>query len=182
MGHSHRQSVLLMYLWAALFAGLVVGLSAVRIKLIWFALITLAAIVALLLATAPKLRLWANRGKRVRGRGSRTRSAEPAAAAPDLAAPARGPVPGVLPAPPADFPQATDFPRAADFPHSADASAPDGFRRPAGFEAAPPPWPPVPRTQARRVPGKGGDLWLFCCNLREHCPVKGYPPERVFGA
>ena len=27
MGHSHRQTVLLMYLWAALFSGLVVGLS-----------------------------------------------------------------------------------------------------------------------------------------------------------
>jgi UDP-GlcNAc:undecaprenyl-phosphate GlcNAc-1-phosphate transferase len=58
MGHSHRQSVLLMYLWTALFAGLVVGLSTVRISLIWFALATLAAIVALLLATAPKLRPW----------------------------------------------------------------------------------------------------------------------------
>ena len=29
MGHSHRQSVLLMYLWAALFSGTVVGLSVV---------------------------------------------------------------------------------------------------------------------------------------------------------
>ena len=42
MGHSHRQSVLLMYLWAALFSGLVVGLSVLRISLIWFAVITLA--------------------------------------------------------------------------------------------------------------------------------------------
>src|SRR6202035_6135469 len=55
MGHSHRQTVLLMYLWAALFTGLVVGLSVLRIGLVWFALITLAAIAALLLTTAPKL-------------------------------------------------------------------------------------------------------------------------------
>ena len=41
MGHSHRQTVLLMYLWAALFSGLVVGLSVLRIRLIWFAVITL---------------------------------------------------------------------------------------------------------------------------------------------
>ena len=67
MGHSHRQSVLLMYLWAALFSGLVVGLSVLRIGLIWFALITLAAIAALLLATAPKLRWWrAGNGRRAR--------------------------------------------------------------------------------------------------------------------
>jgi UDP-GlcNAc:undecaprenyl-phosphate/decaprenyl-phosphate GlcNAc-1-phosphate transferase len=89
LGHSHRQSVLLMYLWAALFSGLVVGLSIVRIELIWFAIITLAAIAALVLATAPKLRPWRSTGggKRARPRGTRTRSGEPVAAAPDLAAP-----------------------------------------------------------------------------------------------
>src|SRR3984957_4237363 len=37
LGHSTRSAVLLMYLWAALFSGLVVGLSVVRISLIWFA-------------------------------------------------------------------------------------------------------------------------------------------------
>jgi len=100
MGHSHRQSVLLMYLWAALFSGLVVGLSVLRIGLIWFALITLAAIVALLLATAPKLRWWrAWHGKRARVRVSGVRSADPLPVTPGLAAPARGPAPGVLPSP-----------------------------------------------------------------------------------
>ena len=73
MGHSHRQSVLLMYLWAALFSGLVVGLSVLRIDLIWFAVITLAAIGALLLATAPKLRPW-----RSTGGGKRARTGEAA--------------------------------------------------------------------------------------------------------
>ena len=88
MGHSHRQTVLLMYLWAALFSGLVVGLSVLRINLIWFAVITLGAIGALLLATAPKLRPWHSTGggKRERAGGSRTRSAEPLSAAPGLAA------------------------------------------------------------------------------------------------
>ena len=64
MGHSHRQSVLLMYLWAALFSGLVVGLSLLRISLIWFALVTVVAIAALLLATAPRLRPWRSPGGR----------------------------------------------------------------------------------------------------------------------
>jgi UDP-GlcNAc:undecaprenyl-phosphate GlcNAc-1-phosphate transferase len=58
MGHSHRQSVLIMYLWAALFSGTVVGLSQVRIRLIWLALATLGAMVVLLLATMPRLRPW----------------------------------------------------------------------------------------------------------------------------
>ena len=90
MGHSHRQTVLLMYLWAGLFSSLVVGLSVVRIPLIWFVLITLAAIAALVLATAPKLRPWhstGGRGKRARPRGAHTRSGEQVAAPPDLAAP-----------------------------------------------------------------------------------------------
>ena len=46
MGHSHRQTVLLMYLWAALFSGAVVGLSAIRVPLIWLALATLGAVIA----------------------------------------------------------------------------------------------------------------------------------------
>jgi hypothetical protein len=99
MGHSHRQTVLLMYLWAALFSGLVVGLSVLRISLVWFAVITLGAIGALVLATAPKLRPWRSTGggKRERPRGSRLRSDDPLSATPDLAAPVGAPVPGVLP-------------------------------------------------------------------------------------
>jgi UDP-GlcNAc:undecaprenyl-phosphate GlcNAc-1-phosphate transferase len=97
MGHSHRSSVLLMYLWAALFSSLVVGLSVVRISLIWFALITLAAIGGLSLATAPKLRPWHGGGKRERGRASRPRSGDALPPAPDLAAPVGGPGPGLPP-------------------------------------------------------------------------------------
>jgi UDP-GlcNAc:undecaprenyl-phosphate/decaprenyl-phosphate GlcNAc-1-phosphate transferase len=89
LGHSDRSAVLLMYLWAALFAGLVVGLSVLRISLIWFAVLTLAAIAALLLATAPKLRPWRSTGggKRELARGSRTRSDDPRPSAQDLVAP-----------------------------------------------------------------------------------------------
>jgi UDP-GlcNAc:undecaprenyl-phosphate GlcNAc-1-phosphate transferase len=99
LGHSDRSAVLLMYLWAALFSGLVVGLSVLRISLIWFAVITLGAIGALVLATAPKLRPWHSAGgaKRERARGSRTRSDDPLSATADLAAPLGPPVPGVLP-------------------------------------------------------------------------------------
>ena len=61
LGHSHRQSVLLMYLWAALFSGAVVGLSVVRIPVVWLAAVTLAALVALVVATIPPWRPWRGR-------------------------------------------------------------------------------------------------------------------------
>jgi UDP-GlcNAc:undecaprenyl-phosphate/decaprenyl-phosphate GlcNAc-1-phosphate transferase len=97
MGHSHRQTVLLMYLWAALFTGLVVGLSVISIPLIWFAIITLAAIGALVLATAPKLRPWrSSAGRNAAAPGdTTTRSEGPASAAGGLAAPVGDPVPGI---------------------------------------------------------------------------------------
>jgi UDP-GlcNAc:undecaprenyl-phosphate/decaprenyl-phosphate GlcNAc-1-phosphate transferase len=124
LGHSHRQSVLLMYLWAALFSGLVVGLSVVRIALIWFAVITVAATGALVLATAPKLRPWHSTGggKRARTSGTRDRSDERISTAPHLAAPVGEPVPGVLPPSPTDL----TGPRS----HRLPPAAPPWSRRP----------------------------------------------------
>jgi UDP-GlcNAc:undecaprenyl-phosphate/decaprenyl-phosphate GlcNAc-1-phosphate transferase len=104
LGHSHRQTVLLMYLWAALFSGTVVGLSVIRVPLIWLALATVGAMIALLLATMPRLRLWRSTGRR--GAGSRrhrrvtvtpVRSAQTASATTGQPAAARGPVPDVAP-------------------------------------------------------------------------------------
>jgi UDP-GlcNAc:undecaprenyl-phosphate/decaprenyl-phosphate GlcNAc-1-phosphate transferase len=98
MGHSHRQTVLLMYLWAALFSGTVVGLSVIRVALIWLALATVGAVIALVLATMPKLRPWRSAGQRAAGTRSRhrigatpVRSSEAAIAASGQAAPVRGP-------------------------------------------------------------------------------------------
>jgi UDP-GlcNAc:undecaprenyl-phosphate GlcNAc-1-phosphate transferase len=98
MGHSHRQTVLLMYLWAALFSGTVVGLSVIRVPLVWLALATLGAVIALVLATMPKLRPWRSTGKRAAGTRSRhrigatpARSTGPITAANGQAAAARGP-------------------------------------------------------------------------------------------
>ena len=110
LGHSHRQTVLLMYLWAALFSGTVVGLSVIRVPLIWLALATVGAVVALLLATMPGLRPWRSTGKRAAGTRRRrqsavttVRSTQTATAANGQPASPRGPVPGaaspVLPAP-----------------------------------------------------------------------------------
>jgi hypothetical protein len=72
IGHSQRASVLIMYLWAALFSGSIVWLSIQRTvqrgstnhhgqPVLVFIGITVAAIVALLLLAMPKLR-WRTRG------------------------------------------------------------------------------------------------------------------------
>jgi UDP-GlcNAc:undecaprenyl-phosphate/decaprenyl-phosphate GlcNAc-1-phosphate transferase len=58
IGHSYRQSVLIMYLWAALFSVTVVSLSVVRTRLIVFVVATAVAVLALLPVTMPRLRPW----------------------------------------------------------------------------------------------------------------------------
>jgi UDP-GlcNAc:undecaprenyl-phosphate GlcNAc-1-phosphate transferase len=58
IGHSYRQSVLLMYLWAALFSVTVVSLSLVRTPSVLFIAATLVAVLALLPVTMPRLRPW----------------------------------------------------------------------------------------------------------------------------
>ncbi len=69
VGHSHRQSVLIMYLWAALFTAAVVSLSLVRTDLIVLVALTVAAVLVLLLVTMPRLRPghFRNAGRRTRG-------------------------------------------------------------------------------------------------------------------
>jgi UDP-GlcNAc:undecaprenyl-phosphate/decaprenyl-phosphate GlcNAc-1-phosphate transferase len=56
IGHSHRQSVLIMYGWAALFASAVVMLAVVRLPSVVFSVTTLGAALALLLVSMPRLR------------------------------------------------------------------------------------------------------------------------------
>jgi UDP-GlcNAc:undecaprenyl-phosphate/decaprenyl-phosphate GlcNAc-1-phosphate transferase len=63
MGHPHRTSVLILYLWAALFSAAIVWLSIARTPLFVFAVTTVVAILALLLISMPRLRWW-ERGRR----------------------------------------------------------------------------------------------------------------------
>jgi hypothetical protein len=84
-----------MYLWAVLFSGTVVGLSLVRISLIWLALATIGAIGVLLLATMPRLRPWGGAAspRHEARRASPVRSGEPNSAASFAAAAPNGAVP-----------------------------------------------------------------------------------------
>ncbi len=111
IGHSYRQSVLLMYLWAALFSVAVVSLSLVRSPLIVFAAATLVALLALLAATMPSLRPWRILAQRkaAPARASRTATAVPAARTgrtrptmPSTPGPGRYPAAGARTAVPAD--------------------------------------------------------------------------------
>jgi len=71
IGHSHRSSVMIMYLWATLFSAVVVWLSIAKTPLFVLAVITLAAVLALLLMSMPRLRWW-ERARRARAAAART--------------------------------------------------------------------------------------------------------------
>jgi UDP-GlcNAc:undecaprenyl-phosphate GlcNAc-1-phosphate transferase len=86
IGHSHRTSVLIMYLWAALFAGSVVWLSIAQTPLLVLVIVTVGAMLALLFVSMPRLRPWARAAAQpATGPGG----AAPAAALPTGAHPRR---------------------------------------------------------------------------------------------
>jgi UDP-GlcNAc:undecaprenyl-phosphate GlcNAc-1-phosphate transferase len=116
IGHSQRASVMIVYLWAALFSGTVVLLSILRTQLLVLAAVTVVAVLALLLVSMPgRLRPWARRA----------RSSQ---------APARVITPVSFPA---AQDQAARAPSSAPFPSTPAPSAsaramPDGSAAPAG--------------------------------------------------
>jgi UDP-GlcNAc:undecaprenyl-phosphate GlcNAc-1-phosphate transferase len=118
IGHSHRSSVLIMYLWAALFAGSVVWLSIVRTPLFVLASVTVGGMLALLLVSMPRFRPWAR----------------PAAGAPSSRAPAGAHAAGT----PAAGKGAAPSPAAPAAAHAAPSAAH------AAPSAAPAPAPPDP--------------------------------------
>jgi UDP-GlcNAc:undecaprenyl-phosphate/decaprenyl-phosphate GlcNAc-1-phosphate transferase len=158
IGHSHRRSVLIMYLWAALFSGTIVWLSVERTALLVFAVITLAAVLSLLLMSMPRLRWWQRRSGAAaapravpRGTVGGARAPVPAVTsarlaaagpgAPTLAAP-DGAMPGVATpgaAAPADQP-APGRVALADKPGPASSGPPPSGPPPSG----PPPSGPLP--------------------------------------
>src|SRR5579863_9942526 len=81
IGHSYRQSVLIMYLWAALFSVTVVSLSVVRTRLVVFVVATAVAVLTLLPVTMPRLRPWRTRRRRITVPPAATARAEALAAA-----------------------------------------------------------------------------------------------------
>src|SRR6201995_3022582 len=117
IGHSYRQSVLIMYLWAALFSVTVVSLSIVRSPSVVFFAATLVAVLALLPAPMPRLRPW----RSARNSAAGNRAAAPAVAVRGAQIPA-----GTVPASPpsgAAVNGAAPFRDPAPFPGDARAAS-----------------------------------------------------------
>src|SRR5689334_21203942 len=92
IGHSHRTSVLIMYLWAALFAGSVVWLSIAQTPLLVLVIVTVGAMLALLFVSMPRLRPWARAAAQpATGPGAAGEGGAPSATASPTGAHARRP-------------------------------------------------------------------------------------------
>ena len=92
IGHSHRTSVLIMYLWAALFAGSVVWLSIAQTPLFVLVIVTVGAMLALLFVSMPRLRPWARAAAQpATGPGAAGEGGAPSATASPTGAHARRP-------------------------------------------------------------------------------------------
>jgi len=98
IGHSHRASVLIMYLWATVFSGSVVWLSIVRTPLFVLAIVTVACVLALLLVSMPRLRLWSREPAPPRRAARASGAPESPAGAPAAPAPAATPRAATAPA------------------------------------------------------------------------------------
>jgi UDP-GlcNAc:undecaprenyl-phosphate GlcNAc-1-phosphate transferase len=93
-GHSHRSSVLIMYLWTTLFSGTVVWLSIAKTPLYILAVVTVVSVLALLLMSMPRFRWWERRrppGQRRPGGRPPSRGAQHAAQPVAAGQPAAGP-------------------------------------------------------------------------------------------
>ena len=156
IGHPHRRSVLILYLWAALFSGSVVWLSIVRTPLLELVAVTFGGMLALLLLSVPRLRWWARRRRGEVAAAAARAGRRPAPARAqragagrtpeESAAPQRArPVPGGSPpwlaesAPPGVVaPPGNGGPVTAGTPTAEPAGPPPAMPRPDG---APPPLP-----------------------------------------
>jgi UDP-GlcNAc:undecaprenyl-phosphate/decaprenyl-phosphate GlcNAc-1-phosphate transferase len=154
IGHSYRQSVLIMYLWAGLFSVTVVSLSVVRTRLVVFVVATAVAVLTLLPVTMPRLRPW-----RLRRRAAIppvTRRAAAAAAAHRVAVPAAhsataparrgGPAPGAR-----RRTRSSPLPAPGPVLNGTSPSGVSPVPEAAGFPDVPPFAPQLPR--AGRLPG-----------------------------
>jgi len=164
IGHSHRTSVLIMYLWAALFAGSVVWLSIAQTPLIVLVIVTVGAMLVLLFVSMPRLRPWARGAAHpATGPGAAGTGGAPSATAsptgaharrPAARTPARtGPTPRAS-APPDRTPAPSAQAPRPSVPAAASPSGPTGSA--AWLPAPPPPEAALHPTARDAVPGTAG--------------------------
>jgi UDP-GlcNAc:undecaprenyl-phosphate GlcNAc-1-phosphate transferase len=166
IGHSHRTSVLIMYLWAALFAGSVVWLSIAQTPLFVLVIVTVGAMLALLFVSMPRLRPWARAAAQpAAGPGAAGEGGAPSATASPTGAHARRPAaraparPDPTPAPPAPAyrPPARPAARAATSP--SEPARPDPTPAPPA-PAHRPPARPAARAATSPSEPAGSPAWL----------------------
>ena len=149
IGHSHRTSVLIMYLWAALFAGSVVWLSIVQTPLFVLVIVTVGAMLALLFVSMPRLRPWARAAAQpATGPGAAGEVGAPSATASPTGAHARRPAARVPAPAPAHRPAHRGRAARRPAPHRrARAAGPHALHPPrlTACRAAPRPGPPPHR-------------------------------------
>ncbi len=181
IGHSYRQSVLIMYLWAALFSVTVVSLSVVRTRLVVLEAATIIAVLALLPVTMPRLRPW-------HSAPARRPVSAPAHARAEAARAGRSP----RDAPPLPPRARTQGPALAS-PVLSSGTGPQGpaLNGPPPSVVAPPPGPvfhaaptaagPAPVTPAPLTPGFPGEApWFTSGGYPVHAPpVPGEPLPRA---
>jgi UDP-GlcNAc:undecaprenyl-phosphate/decaprenyl-phosphate GlcNAc-1-phosphate transferase len=163
IGHSHRLSVLIMYLWAAVFSSLVVWFSTVKMPLFVFAVITLAAVVALLVMSMPRLRWWQ------RDRRRPAAAAVPAGAVLAAAVPA-GAAPGAAPGQPRLYQPAPRAPGSAVPP--ADLNVP----------GPPAPETPGPELTVSDLAAESAPAWRPRSVVGTRPPAVSYPERLPLGA
>jgi UDP-GlcNAc:undecaprenyl-phosphate GlcNAc-1-phosphate transferase len=170
IGHSYRQSVLIMYLWAALFSVTVVSLSLVRTRLVVFAAATAIAVLTLLPVTMPRLRPWRAYAKR-KAVAAKPPTAIPPATRP-WTAPAVTPRSSPAVAPQAASASAVASQATAPAPHAPDAPA-DPFARYNGTADRFPGY----TQDADRFPGYPQDAEPFPGYTQDADRFPGYPQD-----
>jgi UDP-GlcNAc:undecaprenyl-phosphate GlcNAc-1-phosphate transferase len=186
IGHSHRTSVLIMYLWAALFAGSVVWLSIAQTPLLVLVIVTVGAMLALLFVSMPRLRPWARpTAQPAAGEGVAGEGAAVSAVASPTGTHARRPAARASARPDPTPAQPAPAHRPPNRPAVPAATSPPG---PAGSSAwlpAPPPPQAAPRPAARdtapgAAPAAGspeGQLASWPPVPQEPAPWPAAPPE-----
>jgi UDP-GlcNAc:undecaprenyl-phosphate/decaprenyl-phosphate GlcNAc-1-phosphate transferase len=168
IGHSHRLSVLIMYLWAAVFSSLVVWFSTVKMPLFVFAVITLAAVVTLLVMSMPRLRWW-QRDRRHAAATAVPAGAVPAGAVLAAAVPA-GAAPGAAPGQPRPYQPAPRTPGSAVPPADLNVSGP------------PAPETPGPELTVSDLAAEPGPAWRPRSVVGTRPPAVSYPQRLPLGA
>ena len=164
IGHSHRTSVLIMYLWAALFAGSVVWLSIAQTPLIVLVIVTVGAMLALLFVSMPRLRPWARAAAQpAGGPGAAGDGGAPSAAASPTGAHSRRPAVRVParpdPAPPTPARPDPSPRTSAPGPSPRTPARPDPTPAPAAPAHHTPARPTVPAATSPSGPA-GSQAWL----------------------